>query len=350
MSTRVVVEITSGPATGRKMRLGSGQELRVGRTEWADFSVTDDAKMSAVHFAVRTEGPACYLADLGSSNGTFVNGQPAGDRTPLADGDEVLAGETHFVVRVESDPGGPTVPPSTASPPQAHVAAPNPAAAATPAALPPQVKARFTVETCPSGLTLCRGSIEELGPGKLAARIGERLPPTLIVDFRKMGSPPPADLAERNHLFAWLDPRAAEIASPLVIAASETGQWQQLLDGGWGNDSVVCFFSRTDRAALVEHFRRVARVKGPGGDRGGGVLGYCWPSVMAMLLAHGQTTMVRTLLAGIDAVLVELPDLPETWQVYGANSVVGVLEGLGLLREAAEPALASPGGGQTDTL
>ena len=37
-------------------------------------------------------------------------------------------------------------------------------------------------------------------------------------------------------------------------------------------------------------------------------------------------------LAGIDAVLVELPDLPETWQVYGARPAAEALERIGLVR------------------
>ena len=70
---RVVLEVTTGPATGKKIVLTAGQALQVGRTEWADFSVPKDEQMSSVHFAVETDAGGCYVKDLGSTNGTFVN-------------------------------------------------------------------------------------------------------------------------------------------------------------------------------------------------------------------------------------------------------------------------------------
>lgn len=326
----MILEVVSGPEAGRKVRLAAGQELRVGRTEWADFAVALDERMSSVHFALYAEPGACFVEDLGSSNGTALGGRPVADRTRLADGDEIAAGDTRFVVRIEGRAGqdAPTAGPGHAS------------AAAAPAVPAPagRIPARFTVEKCSSGVTLCRGSVQGLAPGELAGRIAAQWPLHLIVDFHKLGQPPPADLGERRFLFSWLDPHAAEVASPLVVGASDTGQWRSLIDGAWGNDSVVCFFSRVDSGALLEHFRRSACVRGAG-QRGGGVLGYCWPSVLAMLLAHGPPNLVRTLLAGIDAVLVELPDLPDTWQVYGEGRVDELLAGLGLVRQS-EPVAA----------
>jgi hypothetical protein len=52
---RVVVEITSGPASGKKFRVEAGQVFQVGRTEWADYAVAGDVGMSSVHFALETD-------------------------------------------------------------------------------------------------------------------------------------------------------------------------------------------------------------------------------------------------------------------------------------------------------
>ena len=51
-----------------------------------------------------------------------------------------------------------------------------------------------------------------------------------------------------------------------------------------------------------------------------------------MLLAHGMHNFVKNFFTGIDAVLLELPDLPEIWQFYGPSSIAKMLEELGFVR------------------
>lgn len=330
---RVILEIISGSTAGRKVRLTAAQELRVGRTEWADFAVPQDSLMSGVHFALQSDFSGCYLTDLGSSNGTLVNGQPVTGRTLLRAGDEILAGETRFAVTIDEEsrtPGAPGEPARSGS-----VGRQLAGEAGSPA---PPKDVRFSVEACSSGLTLCRGNVEQLPPDELAGLIGRQSPIYLMVDFRKLGGPPPGDAAQRLYLFSWLPPEAAAAASPVVLAGPDTSEWRPLIAQGWGNDAVVCLFSHQDKTAVVEHLRDAVRVKGKKGDSSGGVLGICWPSVLAMLLAHGPPALVRRLLSGIDAVLVELPDLPDTWQVYGESAVTQLLEKSGLRPEDGEPA------------
>jgi hypothetical protein len=162
------------------------------------------------------------------------------------------------------------------------------------------------------------------------------LPVYLIVDFRNLGSPPPEQIVTPQYLFDWLDPVAAPLASPVVVGQDDLLDWPNLIRQAWGKDAVICLFSRQEKPALLEHLRRSLRAKPKREDMSGGMLGFCWPSVMAMLLAHGPPALVRQLLAGIDAVLVELPDLPETWQVYGEAGVADLLAQAGLSREPAE--------------
>jgi pSer/pThr/pTyr-binding forkhead associated (FHA) protein len=95
----VMLEIQSESSGGRTLWLRSGQELTVGRTEEADVSLTSDPKLSSVHFAVAYHADRCVLRDLGSANGTMVNGAPA-RQVELVDGDQIVAGDTKFVVRV----------------------------------------------------------------------------------------------------------------------------------------------------------------------------------------------------------------------------------------------------------
>ena len=54
--------------------------------------------VSATHARFTLQGPAIVLEDLGSTNGTLVNGHPIGQPVTLRDGDDVQVGDT--VLRV----------------------------------------------------------------------------------------------------------------------------------------------------------------------------------------------------------------------------------------------------------
>lgn len=329
---RVILEVISGSTAGRKVCLTADQELRVGRTEWADLAVPQDSLMSGVHFALQSDISGCYLTDLGSSNGTLVNGQPVGGRTLLGAGDEIVAGQTRFAVHVEQESG---VSLGGAAEARLPAGSGGPFPASGDAAVPLR-NVRFSAETCSSGLTLCRGTVEQLPPQDLAGLIARQISLYLIVDFRKLGMPPPSGVSEGICLFSWLPAEAAAAVSPRIVAAQEMNEWQALLAEGWGSDAVVCLFSRQNKSELVAHLQDAARVKGKKGDASSGMLGFCWPSVMAMLLAYAQPALVRRVLAGVEAVLVELPDLPDTWQVYGESPVAQLLEKIGLQPENGE--------------
>ena len=75
--------------------------------------------------------------------------------------------------------------------------------------------------------------------------------------------------------------------------------------------------------------------KGAGDAPPTAVLGFCWPSVLAALLSH-HVAYSNQLLEGIDAILTEFPDLPDTWQLFGGPALPGCLDGLDFEREQAE--------------
>ena len=55
--------------------------------------------VSRVHANLRVEGDACYLEDVGSSNGTYVNNTPLpkGNRHRLRAGDRISLGKGDLV-------------------------------------------------------------------------------------------------------------------------------------------------------------------------------------------------------------------------------------------------------------
>lgn len=104
----VTLQITSGPLAGRKAHLRAGQTLKVGRTEWADFSVPADQQMAEIHFALACHAGACTIRDLSNAVGISVNGAPVTEGVVRA-GDVIEAGSTKFAVRIEDPAGAATV-------------------------------------------------------------------------------------------------------------------------------------------------------------------------------------------------------------------------------------------------
>lgn len=77
-------------------------QLVVGRALDCDV-VVDDPAVSLKHAAILWDGRAGLLRELGSSNGTFVNGMRIGSRAALRTGDDLSFGKTHFVYLLTSE-------------------------------------------------------------------------------------------------------------------------------------------------------------------------------------------------------------------------------------------------------
>ena len=90
------MEFVSGTHAGQVCAL-TGPVTLLGRGEEADVRLTD-LGVSRRHAEIRVEEPHVYLADLGSSNGTTVNGRPI-DRAALHDGDLLCLGGVELVYR-----------------------------------------------------------------------------------------------------------------------------------------------------------------------------------------------------------------------------------------------------------
>ncbi|MDZ4848555.1 MAG: FHA domain-containing protein [Pirellulaceae bacterium] len=95
------LEFASGPNAGQCIPL-SNRTLIFGRTAGADVVLEWDGLVSSKHFKVQREGSRYILHDLESTNGTFVNGQPARSHE-LVDGDQIKVGTTVLTVKCEPD-------------------------------------------------------------------------------------------------------------------------------------------------------------------------------------------------------------------------------------------------------
>lgn len=87
---------------GLTFRLLPGTLKTMGRAPRADF-VVDAALVSRVHCRFTlTQANELELEDLGSTNGTFVNGKKVG-KAMLADGDKLTIGRVQFVAKAEAN-------------------------------------------------------------------------------------------------------------------------------------------------------------------------------------------------------------------------------------------------------
>jgi hypothetical protein len=215
-----------------------------------------------------------------------------------------------------------------------------------------QAKPSFRKETCASGLTLITGTVfggdgEPTAISGVAGPLSERLPCYLIVDFKKAGRPAPDLGGGVVPLFDWLPQDVAAVNSPLIIPPSVTIDRNELLDALWDQDAAVVIHAQQAGETLVRHLRAATRLNLDGSmptDRQRkGMLGYCWPSVLASLLAFRTPGFVRSLLSGIDAVLIEIPDLPGTWQIYAEAGFPDVLRKMGFREVAADDLAKAPG-------
>jgi hypothetical protein len=101
----VVLRVTSGPHTGQEHHLDRRGVCVVGRSSQALFSMQEDRLLSREHFVLEVESSICTLKDLGSTNGTKVNGLRV-EAASLRNGDVITAGESGFVVQLSGSIDG----------------------------------------------------------------------------------------------------------------------------------------------------------------------------------------------------------------------------------------------------
>lgn len=99
---RVTLRVVAGPQTGRVFTFDQHDTFMIGRSEDAQFCLPHDRFFSRHHCILEIAPPQCFLRDLGSTNGTFVNGIRV-DTAHLKPGDRIQGGETVLEVEVAAD-------------------------------------------------------------------------------------------------------------------------------------------------------------------------------------------------------------------------------------------------------
>src|SRR4051794_9907420 len=92
----LTLEVTSGPAAGQSLELGD--ELVIGREDAG--LVIDDPEISRRHARVSPIEGGVVVEDLGSTNGTFVNGERASEPVTLKESATIKLGTTELAVNI----------------------------------------------------------------------------------------------------------------------------------------------------------------------------------------------------------------------------------------------------------
>src|SRR5437762_1831014 len=98
---QVNLRVLAGPYEGRVFCFTQPDTFLIGRSKDAHLCLTDDRFFSRNHCLLEITPPHCFLRDLGSTNGTFVNGERVAEAF-LENGAQIQGGETVLLVEVST--------------------------------------------------------------------------------------------------------------------------------------------------------------------------------------------------------------------------------------------------------
>jgi pSer/pThr/pTyr-binding forkhead associated (FHA) protein len=96
----LILEIVEGDDAGRQTPLDGS--IEIGREASTGLALDDD-QASRRHARVSPQGDHAVVEDLGSTNGTYLNGQPIEGQRTLRPGDRLRVGLTVFELRTAED-------------------------------------------------------------------------------------------------------------------------------------------------------------------------------------------------------------------------------------------------------
>jgi serine/threonine-protein kinase len=95
--------VLAGPHAGRTFTFDQHDTFLIGRSDKAHLYLPEDKFFSRHHCLLEINPPRCFLRDLGSTNGTYVNGQKVQEAF-LSNGDRIQGGQTVLAVEVTVEP------------------------------------------------------------------------------------------------------------------------------------------------------------------------------------------------------------------------------------------------------
>jgi diguanylate cyclase (GGDEF)-like protein len=100
----ILIAHPEGKRLGTRVRLTPGASIEIGRAPASEISLPEVLSISRQHARLEYRGDRVSLADLGSTNGTYVNGRRIEGPTVLRSGDRFQVAGVHFKFLHEKDP------------------------------------------------------------------------------------------------------------------------------------------------------------------------------------------------------------------------------------------------------
>lgn len=294
----LILEIMNGPEAGRTVSREAGRLCHVGRSTWADFPVGADRAVSDLHFLVEAVADGGFVRDLGSRNGTFLNGERIVGRVAIRDGDVILAGITEFRVRFANQ---------SVSLDAAH------------RELDPEV----SQDSLDSGLATAMEKLSHDESWRTRLReILSRGPGTLYAVLDAARTPEiPALLSTSNHTYQSLyegveGDLLAMVAPYLIELPSGSKILDVLIERGWGRSWGIYLASDRPFAWVRKHLRHFLKVELQGGKRV--YFRFYDPRVLREYLPTCHPNEAQEFLGPIQRVWAESPELDAllVWTVH----------------------------------
>jgi predicted component of type VI protein secretion system len=134
------LKVSAGNAAGTTIEVDD--ELEIGRAAEGAGALAADVEISRRHARIARSGSSYAVEDLGSRNGTFLNGRRIDKAELLGVGDEIQLGGTTMIVQVGALPApAPAEAEPEAAPQDAEAAAPL-----TEVTVPPRLALRFELD------------------------------------------------------------------------------------------------------------------------------------------------------------------------------------------------------------
>ncbi len=100
MEKSIHILVISGPLKGHKFYVRSDCPILIGRGKNATIKITYDKFCSRRHALIYWDKNACFIEDLNSTNGTFVNDVHIYGRNELKNSDTIGLGDTKLAVSI----------------------------------------------------------------------------------------------------------------------------------------------------------------------------------------------------------------------------------------------------------
>lgn len=104
MTKIVSLFVKTGPLQGHKYFVKTDSPILIGRSEEANVRIAYDEFCSRKHARVFWENGACFIEDLKSTNGTFLNDNRIEGKAGLNNHDVIKLGDTAIVVSIADGP------------------------------------------------------------------------------------------------------------------------------------------------------------------------------------------------------------------------------------------------------